>query len=63
MSQVVIYKGIMVEPDERVGDSIRVRTRNAGDAQKAGLPFKELEGGAAIFEGLAPESELVPVNS
>jgi len=63
MSQIVIYKGIMVEPVERVGDSIRVRTRNAGDASKVGFTFKEMDGSAAVFEGVVPESELVPVDS
>ena len=62
MSQIVIYKGIQVEPVERSGDKIRVRTKNPGDAAKADLPFKEMSGTAAVFEGWVPESELVAVD-
>ncbi|MDJ0842292.1 MAG: hypothetical protein QNK37_37670 [Acidobacteriota bacterium] len=62
MSQIVIYKGITVEPKERDGGKIRVRTSNPADAQKAGLPFKDMEGGAAIFEAWVPEDELVAVD-
>lgn len=62
MSQIVIYKGIQVEPQERSGGKIRVRTKNPGDAQKADLPFKTMEGSAAVFEAWVPESELVAVD-
>ena len=63
MNQTVIYKGILVDPVERSGDKILVSTKNLGDAQRAGLPFKELREGAAYFEGWVPEKDLVPVNS
>ena len=62
MSQVVVYKGIMVEPLERSGDKILVRTKNPNDAQKVGLPFKALEGGVAFFEDWVPEADLVAVD-
>lgn len=62
MSQIVIYKGVAVEPLERSGDKIRVRTKNPSDAQRAGLPFKDMEGSAAIFESWVPEAELVAVD-
>jgi len=62
MSQVVVYKGIMVEPLERSGDKILVRTKNPNDAQKVGLPFKTLEGGVAYFEDWVPETDLVAVD-
>lgn len=62
MSQVVIYKGVLVEPVERTSGKIRVRTKNAVDAQKAGIPFKSMEGATAIFEILVPEEELVAVD-
>ena len=57
MSQVVIYKGIIVEPKDRNGSKILIRTNHAGDAQKAGIPFKDMEGGAAMFEAWVEESE------
>jgi hypothetical protein len=63
MNQTVIYKGVIVQPVDRQGDRIRVRTSNPNDAQKAGLPFKDLEGGQAIFEALVPENELVAVDT
>ena len=63
MNQTVIYKGVIVQPVERVGDRVRVRTSNPNDAQKAGLSFKDLEGGQAIFEGLVAEAELVAVDA
>lgn len=63
MSQIVIYKGVMVEPVDKSGSKILVRTKNPSDAQKADLPFKDLEAGVAIFEGWAEESDLVAVNS
>ncbi len=63
MSQVVIYKGIMVEPLERSGDKIRIRTLNPGDANRAGLSFKEMDGGKAVFESWVGEDELVPVET
>ena len=63
MSQIVVYKGIMVEPMDRSGGRILVRTKNPGDAQKAGLPFKDMEGGTAIFEDWVDESSLVPVDA
>lgn len=63
MNQTVIYKGIVVKPVERVGDKVRVRTSHPSDAQKAGLPFKELQGGQAVFEALVPEADLVAVDS
>lgn len=62
MSQIVIYKGVQVEPVEREGSKILVRTKNPGDANKAGIPFKDMEGGQAIFEVWASEDELVAVN-
>ena len=62
MSQIVIYKGITVEPKGRESGKIRIRTTNAADANKAGIPFKEMEGGAAVFEIWVPESELVAVD-
>lgn len=61
MSQVVIFKGIMVEPLEREGKKIRIRTKNAADAQRAEVPFKTMENGAAVFETWALEEELVAV--
>lgn len=63
MNQTVIYKGVIVKPVERVGDKVRVRTANPNDAQKVGLPFKDLEGGQAVFEALVPEADLVAVDS
>ena len=63
MSQIVVYKGIMVQPMDRSGDKILVRTSNAGDAGKAGLPFKEMQGSTAVFEDWVPEKELVPIDS
>ena len=63
MSQIVIYKGIAVQPVERENGKIRVQSRNAADAQKAGLTFKEMDGMAAVFEAWAPEDELVPVDA
>ena len=63
MSQVVVYKGVMVEPQERSGKKIRIQTKNAGDAQRAGIPFKELDQGAAVFEAWVPEEELVAVDN
>lgn len=62
MSQIVIYKGVPVEPVERSGDKIRIRTKNPSDAQRAGLAFKDMIGGAAVFEALVPEADLVAVN-
>ncbi len=62
MSQVVIYKGVAVEPVERSGDKIRIRTKNPSDAQRVGLLFKDMEGGAAVFEAWVPEADLVAVN-
>lgn len=62
MSQIVIYKGITVTPIDRSGGKIKVRTHNAADAQKAGLPFKEMSGANAVFEDWVPESELVPID-
>lgn len=62
MSQIVIYKGVRVQPVEKSGPKIRVQTKNAGDAQKAGLPFKTMDGGAAVFETWALESELIPID-
>jgi len=58
MSQIVIYKGVVVEPKDRNDGKILVRTTNAGDARKAGLPFKDMEGTAAVFEAWVEESEL-----
>ena len=63
MSQIVVYKGVMVQPVDRDGDRILVRTTNAGDAQKAALPFKDLRDGAAVFEAWVPEGDLVAVDS
>ena len=63
MSQIVIYKGVMVEPLERSAGKILVRTSNPADAAKAGIPFKALDAGKAFFETWVSESELVPVNS
>ena len=62
MSQIVIYKGVRVEPVERSGEKILVRSKNPSDAQKAGLQFKTLEAGVAIFEGWAAEDDLVAVD-
>jgi len=62
MSQIVIYRGIVVQPIERSGESVRIRTDNAADAAKAAIPFKDLEGGRAIFETWAPETALTPVS-
>lgn len=62
MSQIVIYKGVSVEPVERSNGKILVRTKNPSDAQKADLPFKALEGGVAVFEGWVQESDLVAVD-
>ena len=62
MSQIVIYKGIMVTPVEVFQGKIRVQTRNPGDAQKAGMPFKDMADGAAVFEALVAEDELVAVD-
>lgn len=62
MSQIVIYKGVRVEPVEREGGKIRVRTTNPGDANTAEIPFKDMEGGQAVFETWANEDELVAVN-
>ena len=59
--QIVIYKGVRVEPLDRSGDKILVRTRNPADANKVDLPFKELVEGAALFEGWVLESDLVAV--
>ena len=59
----VAYQGILVFPQERSGSKIRIRTTNQADAQKAGIPFKELvEGSIATFETWVEESDLVPVN-
>ena len=58
MSQIVIYKGVVVTPADRDGDRILVRTTNAGDAQKAGIPFKEMDGTTAVFETWVEESQL-----
>ena len=63
MSQIVIYKGVMVEPVEAAKGKIRIRTKNAGDAHKAGIPFHAMEGGQAVFETWAVERELVAVDS
>lgn len=62
MSQIVIYKGVPVQPMERSGDKIRIRTKNASDAQKADLPFKEMSGMEAVFEAWVPEAQLVAVD-
>lgn len=63
MNQIVVYKGIMVEPLERSGSKILIRTKNPSDAKKADIPFSRLENGVALFETWAPETELVAVNS
>lgn len=63
MSQIVIYKGVLVSPVDRSGDKILVQTQNPGDAQKAGLPFKELKGASAVFEAWVPAADLVPVDT
>ena len=62
MSQIVIYKGVSVLPQERSQGKIRVRTTNPADAQKAGLPFAEMDGATAVFEAWVPEQELVAVD-
>ena len=62
MSQIVIYKGVMVEPVERSNGKIRIQTKNPGDAQKADMAFKDMDGTTAVFETWANEDELVPVN-
>ncbi len=62
MSQVVVYKGVVVRPVERADSKILVRTDNPGDAQKAGIPFKDLDQGRAIFEAWVSDNELSPVN-
>lgn len=62
MSQTVIYKGVVVVPLERADGKIRVRTQNPADAQKADLPFKDMEGGRPCFEAWVPEDQLVPVD-
>ena len=62
MSQIVIYKGILVQPLDRSGGKILVRTTNPTDAGKAKLPFKDMEGSTAIFEDWVPEDQLVPVD-
>ena len=61
MSQVVIYKGVRVEARDRQGGNILVRCKNMGDAQKAGIPFKAMEGMTALFEAWVPEAELIAV--
>ena len=62
MSQIVIYKGIVVEPKERHDGKILVRTTNPVDANKAKIPFKDMEGGTAVFEAWVPEGDLVAVD-
>lgn len=62
MSQIVIYKGVPVQPVERDGARIKVQTNNPGDAQKADLPFKEMNGATAVFEAWVPEDQLVAVD-
>lgn len=62
MSQRVVYKGIFVVAKDRRGDRILVSTDHPGDAQKAGLPFKDLVNGRAVFEDWVPEADLVAVD-
>ncbi len=62
MSQLVIYKGIVVQPVEGSSGKIRIQTTNPGDANKAGIPFKDMVDGAAVFETWVAEDQLVPVD-
>ncbi|MCB1052492.1 MAG: hypothetical protein H6510_11050 [Acidobacteria bacterium] len=62
MSQVLIYKGIQVQAQDMENGKVLVQTRNPVDAQKAGIPFKELQSGVAIFEAWVPQAEIVPIN-
>lgn len=57
MSQMVIYKGIVVEPVERDGEKLRIRSKNPADAQKASLEFTDMQGTIALFEAWVPETE------
>ncbi len=60
--QIVVYKGVTVQAVDRSGSRILVQSRNAADANKVGLPFKDMEGGVAIFEAWVEENELVAVD-
>ncbi|MCA9663507.1 MAG: hypothetical protein KC486_34575 [Myxococcales bacterium] len=55
----VTYRGVIVEAVERRNQQVLVRSTNPVDAQKAGLAFKEVRGGVAVFEAWASERELV----
>jgi hypothetical protein len=62
MSQIVVYKGVTVEPVERSDGKIRIRTKNPVDAKKAEIPFHDMVDGLAIFEAWVAENELVVVD-
>ncbi|CAM2008564.1 hypothetical protein [Acanthopleuribacter pedis] len=60
--QIVVYKGVTVQAVERAGSRIRIQSRNAADANKVGLTFKDMEDGVAVFEGWVEEDQLVAVD-
>lgn len=63
MSQVVIYRGIVVTPSERAEGRIRVETTNMIEAQRAGLAFHEMREGQAVFAAWVDEKDLIPVDA
>ena len=62
MSQIVIYRGVMVQPLEHSGKRFLVQTKNPSDAQKADISFKGMVEGQAVFEAWVDEDDLVAVD-
>ena len=62
MSQILIYKCVPVTALDAEGGKILVETRNQVDAQKAGIPFKTMEGMQAVFQLWVPQEEIVKVD-
>lgn len=62
MSQMVVYRGVVVTPTQRDGQRILVECADMSAAQKAEIPFHEMRDGKAIFAVWAEESDLVAVN-